>query len=72
MTSEEQRTVDHAARALLMAAAEQKGAQRVLDTAYELLGLPSCSTTGSFIPSPGQGRRASARKRCGARTAAIV
>lgn len=40
MTLEEQRTVDHAARTLLTAAAEQKGAQRVLEAAYGLLELP--------------------------------
>lgn len=50
MTSEEQRTVDHAARALLMAAAEQRGAQRVLDTAYGLLGLPILLNDRVFHP----------------------
>ncbi len=50
MTAEEQRTVDHAARSLLMAAAEQKGAQRVLDTAYGLLELPILLNDQVFHP----------------------
>lgn len=42
--------MDHAARALLMAAAEQKGAQRVLDTAYGLLELPILLNDRVFHP----------------------
>lgn len=40
MTDEEKREVGRAAQALLEAAAEQRGVQRVLDAAYELLELP--------------------------------
>lgn len=40
MTAEEQKTLERASLAFLRAAAEQKGPQKVLDAAYELLGLP--------------------------------
>lgn len=40
MTAEEQKTLERASLVLLRAAAEQKGPQKVLDAAYELLGLP--------------------------------